>query len=102
MLKSNGKSVIAGIVLIVLITTFGVINQSFKNFNGSIASAPGDSVYYNKPYKLPENVTFAGEKMPLENFDTRESLDREILISCIQAFFNNSYNKKGKQIPSGN
>ena len=81
MLKSNGKSVIAGIVLIVLITTFGVINQSFKNFNGSIAFAPGDSVYYNKPYKLPEYLTFAGEKIPLENFDTRESLDREILIS---------------------
>jgi len=31
---------------------------------------------------LPENVTFAGEIMPLSNFDTRESLEREILTSA--------------------
>jgi hypothetical protein len=31
---------------------------------------------------LPEEVFFAGEKMPLENFDTRESLERELLISA--------------------
>ncbi|MCK7541966.1 MAG: hypothetical protein MZV63_69300 [Marinilabiliales bacterium] len=30
------------------------------------------------PWALPENVTFAGEPMPLQNFDTRESLDREL------------------------
>lgn len=27
---------------------------------------------------IPENVTFAGELIPLQNFDTRESLDREL------------------------
>ena len=29
-------------------------------------------------WALPENVTFAGEPLPLQNFDTRESLDREL------------------------
>jgi len=29
-------------------------------------------------WAIPENVTFAGEEMPLQNFDTRESLDREL------------------------
>ena len=29
-------------------------------------------------WAIPEDVTFAGEAMPLQNFDTRESLDREI------------------------
>lgn len=29
-------------------------------------------------WALPENVTFAGEPLPLYNFDTRESLDREL------------------------
>ncbi len=29
-------------------------------------------------WSLPENVTFAGEPLPLQNFDTRESLDREL------------------------
>ena len=45
-------------------------------------SQASDSVYTIKSFKLPDNVTFAGEKMPLENFDTRESLEREILISA--------------------
>ncbi|MCU0459197.1 MAG: lytic transglycosylase domain-containing protein [Bacteroidales bacterium] len=29
-------------------------------------------------WAIPEGVTFAGEEMPLQNFDTRESLDREL------------------------
>jgi membrane-bound lytic murein transglycosylase D len=29
-------------------------------------------------WALPESVMFAGEDMPLQNFDTRESLDREL------------------------
>jgi hypothetical protein len=31
--------------------------------------------------KLPNEVYFAGERVPLENFDTRESLDRELLMT---------------------
>lgn len=30
---------------------------------------------------LPENLDFAGERVPLENFDTRESLTREMLVT---------------------
>ena len=30
------------------------------------------------PWALPQDVSFAGEAMPLQNFDTRESLDREL------------------------
>jgi hypothetical protein len=72
--------------------TFIIISSVFAGFVGSRTlnsirnnggtSAVPDSAYYNKPYKLPENVTFAGERMPLDNFDTRESLEREILISA--------------------
>ncbi len=29
-------------------------------------------------WALPDNVSFAGEPLPLQNFDTRESLDREL------------------------
>jgi len=38
--------------------------------------------YSIQSFKLPDTVTFAGEKMPLDNFDTRESLEREILTSA--------------------
>lgn len=36
----------------------------------------------SKAYELPDSVSFAGEKMPLENFDTRESLEREIITTA--------------------
>jgi len=41
-----------------------------------------DTTYSIQSFRLPENVTFAGEIMPLNNFDTRESLEREILTSA--------------------
>lgn len=41
-----------------------------------------DTLYSVKTFRIPELVTFAGERMPLENFDTRESLEREILTSA--------------------
>ena len=83
MFKSNIKSLAFGFVLICLAISVFVINQSFKSFTRTYgAGSPGDSVVFNKPYKLPDNLSFAGEKMPLENFDTRESLDREILTSA--------------------
>ena len=31
-----------------------------------------------KSYKVPDSLFFAGERVPLENFDTRESFDREL------------------------
>jgi hypothetical protein len=33
-------------------------------------------------YKIPDSVSFAGEKMPLDNFDTRESLERELITTA--------------------
>ena len=30
---------------------------------------------------IPEEVSFAGERAPLENFDVRESLERELLVN---------------------
>ena len=36
----------------------------------------------NKTYKVPDTLSFAGERVPLENFDTRESLERELIMSA--------------------
>jgi peptidoglycan lytic transglycosylase D len=82
MLRSNIKTLAFGFIIICLTVSVFVINQSFKGFTRSYEAGSGDSIIFNKSYKLPDNVTFAGEKMPLNNFDTRESLDREILISA--------------------
>jgi membrane-bound lytic murein transglycosylase D len=83
MINPDRKTVITALALAgAVIVIFGVT----LGFKGSADSptAPGKSgiEYSIKIFKLPDVVTFAGEKMPLENFDTRESLEREILISA--------------------
>jgi membrane-bound lytic murein transglycosylase D len=71
--------ILIGSLLILLSIAVG-----FKGFSSSIEeeSNTNDTVYSIQTFKLPDNVTFAGEKMPLENFDTKESLEREILTSA--------------------
>jgi membrane-bound lytic murein transglycosylase D len=83
MSKTSIRSLAAGLILICLTASILIINQSFKESQGKNKTESfQDSIYFNKPYKLPDNVSFAGEKMPMDNIDTRESLDREILISA--------------------
>jgi hypothetical protein len=77
------KAILTGVILIGIII-FLTIAQTLNGFNTVQQNEYQgiDSIYTIKSFKLPENVTFAGEKMPLANFDTRESLEREILISA--------------------
>ena len=35
-----------------------------------------------KPFKTPDYMEFAGESMPLGNFDVKERLDRELIINA--------------------
>jgi membrane-bound lytic murein transglycosylase D len=70
-----------------LITTIILIFLVAQGFDGSdeITEANpeiNDTRYFNPSYKLPDTLTFAGETVPMDNFDTRESLDREILTSA--------------------
>lgn len=70
------------ITLISIIFILAVI-QGFKGFTSEDQYLEqSDSLYTIKSFKLPDTVTFAGEIMPLENFDTKESLEREILTSA--------------------
>ncbi len=82
MAKSGRSAVTAALSLVLLAGIIFIMNQSFE---GSVELPDPedipDEIYLNKPVRIPEEVTFAGERMPLENFDTRESLERELLIS---------------------
>ncbi|NLJ44811.1 MAG: lytic transglycosylase domain-containing protein [Bacteroidales bacterium] len=80
----TGKRSLVAIVAVMVVTVFiFIVNQGFNDVSNSYGTIKAaDTVFFNKPYKIPDNVTFAGERMPLENFDTRESLDREILTSA--------------------
>ena len=72
-------SAITATALLILLFVFG-----FKGL--STAPPPeknlSDTLYSIQSYKIPDEMVFAGEKLPLENFDTRESLERELLTSA--------------------
>jgi len=72
-------SAAGGTAVLILLVVLG-----FKGFrSGTIEStARHDTLYNIQSFKLPDEIIFAGERMPLENFDTRESLEKEILISA--------------------
>src|SRR5664280_1875354 len=85
MINSKRRTVLTGFVLAGTVIIILSIAQSFKGFNSKPVTSKHhvvDSLYNIKSFQLPEDVTFAGEKMPLENFDTRESLEREVLTSA--------------------
>jgi len=84
MTKPGRKTVVTTFVLIGSVILILSIIQGFKAFNSSVGRRDSVPVtgYTIQSFKLPDTVMFAGEKMPLDNFDTRESLEREILISA--------------------
>ncbi len=84
MTNPKRKTVLTASILITLITIIILIMQSFRGFSRDteISTSDIDSIYSIQAFKLPDTVTFAGEIMPLTNFDTRESLERELLVSA--------------------
>jgi len=84
MTNPNRKTLVTSFVLVGTIIIILSIAQGFKGFSTIPVKhySVRDSLYSIQSFKLPDTVSFAGEKMPLDNFDTRESLEREILISA--------------------
>lgn len=88
MIKPFRRTLLASVILLsVLIIVLSIAGES-KGFSATGLDEDEDvssnSFSSNMPYKLPDRVTFAGEEMPLDNFDTRESLDRELLTSAFR------------------
>jgi membrane-bound lytic murein transglycosylase D len=82
MIHIKRKTLLTGFLLVITVIVLLSVAYEFNGF-GSIpvnVEQKSDTLYRIKSFKLPDNITFAGERMPLENIDTRESLEREILI----------------------
>lgn len=84
MTNINRKTILTAFVLAGTIIIILSIAESFKGTDAprNEQRQVPDTIYNIKSFNLPAEVTFAGEKMPLDNFDTRESLEREILTSA--------------------
>jgi membrane-bound lytic murein transglycosylase D len=84
MISRNRKTIITASVItgcIIIVTTMAFRFNGLANEKSE--TVPGhDSQYSISSFRLPDTITFAGEIMPLENFDTRESLEREIITTA--------------------
>jgi membrane-bound lytic murein transglycosylase D len=56
---------------------------SIQGFTGNEISSvlPARMPSLIEPFNLPVQLEFAGEQVPLSNYDTRESLDKEMLVN---------------------
>ncbi len=78
-LKRNLKPFTWIIPVVVLI--IGVLSFMFNKYEEIDKSELIRRTYGVFALEIPDSLTFAGEKVPLENFDTWESLDRELLVN---------------------
>lgn len=83
MVISKKKTIFSVIIMVGVMMVIYAVSGGFKVFSNTPYDIfTIDTTNFNKTYKIPPIVTFAGEKMPLDNFDTRESLERELLTSA--------------------
>ncbi len=75
-------------ILISFVFLFGLLGMS-RLFNYSAKIKTNDDLYqkyFNDNYKIfavnvPDDLNFAGEKVPLQDFEVRERIDREFLVN---------------------
>ena len=83
MTRNRRRALISGLILIKIVVVISLVNQGFsRDANDEIRDMIRVMPYQVGPFALPDTFDFAGERMPLEFFDVRESLDRELLISA--------------------
>jgi hypothetical protein len=80
-----------------LIAICAVSYGLFINSSPKQSATVEPSQHYNTPVALPDQLEFAGEKISLENFDVRESLDRELLVNSYFQSQTILYLKKSKR-----
>lgn len=85
--SSQNNSNLSKVLVFLSIIAFSVIigglffnSQPVRLNNRVVETATGPQEIYFTAVTLPEKLDFADEPVPLENFDIRESLDREMLI----------------------
>lgn len=78
-MKKNISRLILGVLLVVLFVVGWHVLES-STFPGEQVRTSGAVSYYTS-VEIPDTLSFAGESVPLQYFDVRESLDRELLVN---------------------
>jgi hypothetical protein len=71
---------ILSLIAIILVSSLLIFAE--KENNSNLESDLNTSEFYKiKALKIPENLTFAGEHVPIEKQDIKERIDRELLVN---------------------
>jgi membrane-bound lytic murein transglycosylase D len=74
------KWIVPVIMLTVIATVFSIGKLVFGGESEAEVPVPEEQTYYGIfPFQIPDELFFAGERVPLEYFDVMEALDRELL-----------------------
>jgi hypothetical protein len=71
-------AVISSLVTFILIIVFSFVDTQEEKPTHNEKFKRDYSIY---SLEIPDSLNFAGERVPIENFDVRESLDRELLVN---------------------
>lgn len=84
---SDSRSNLSKVIMFLSVVSFCVIigglffnSRPADVHNRVLGTSTGSQEIYFTAVSLPEKLDFAHESVPLDNFDVRESLDREMLI----------------------
>lgn len=76
---------ILGLVVIILVSSLLIFSTKKENVSKKDTVILNDKntseTYQIKALKIPSNLNFAGEKVPLEKEDIKERIDRELLVN---------------------
>lgn len=76
-IKIFGTGIVTGIGILTILSFTGKLSE------GPFQTKKDGRIQYNwYPPELPQNMSFAGENVPLSRRDIRESLDREMIINA--------------------
>ena len=71
---------LVAIIMVCSLLIFATTNENEKKLNVSDDKNTSET-YQIKALKIPENLMFAGERVPIEKEDVRERIDRELLVN---------------------
>jgi len=86
--------------LAIFLSLIAICAISFGLFTGSTAvtpKTPEAGRQLSSPVEIPASMVFAGEAIPLKNFDVREALDRELLVNSYFQSQTIQYLKKSRR-----
>ncbi|MGF1585031.1 MAG: lytic transglycosylase domain-containing protein [Bacteroidales bacterium] len=78
------KFILRSASFLLFLVVLGIVIQLFSFFKAGTETEPAkntDHGYIIRALSIPEDLEFAGEVVPIDNFDAWESFDRELLVN---------------------